>query len=288
MALNINTQNDKFPYLARQICGDIAKAIGYGIDHIYEIDQEFIQFLSEFSIDTLYGGWLDMLGIVIGYPRPYRSKPENTFEFDNTSFVLDGLKHGFSTSTPIIIDGVEYDRNDGGILDNIYQDVTDIPVSDDLYRKYLSAIALLKNTHSLKNIADVLEVFIDSTRYAFEYTSDNGYVNDIVIYLALTSADYREALQNAFNTAFVTPPFINVVVSTNFDDIYTVPEIERIVESIVGSVGWTVTYSIQNKVANFVVTMDSALANKKQEVEDALLEHFAGASDVTVTVVIQE
>ena len=124
MAINVDVRNDKFPYLARQIRGDIAKAIGYGVDHVYETDQEFIDYISNFSIDNLYGKWLDQLGVIIGFPRPYIIKPFETFEFDSTSYMLEGLYHGFSTTDTILIDGVEYDRNDGGILDDIYRETT--------------------------------------------------------------------------------------------------------------------------------------------------------------------
>ena len=34
MAIDIDVRNDKFPYLARQIQGNIAKAFGLGIDVI--------------------------------------------------------------------------------------------------------------------------------------------------------------------------------------------------------------------------------------------------------------
>ena len=55
MAIETGLQNEKFPYLARQINGDVAMALGYGIDHVYEADADFLDFLSHFSIDTIYG-----------------------------------------------------------------------------------------------------------------------------------------------------------------------------------------------------------------------------------------
>ncbi len=288
MAINVDVQNDKFPYLARQICGDIAKAFGYGIDHVYEADLEFINFLSHFSIDTLYGEWLDKLGIIIGFPRPYLVKPFESFEFDSTDFLLDGELHGFSTDEPITIDGVDYDRNDGGVLDDIYRDTTNIPVQDNLYRQYLTAVSLLRKTHSIKNIAKVLEVFLSSTRYAITYKNDEGYVNDIVIILAGTSADYKESLQLAFDNIFVTPPYIIVDVSIFFDETYTVPEIERIVESVTGSdTGYTVTYSIEHRKAVFTITLDSSLAQYENEVRVAVEAHFAGTTDVIIIVQVE-
>ena len=288
MAITVDVQNDKFPYLARQLCGDIATAFGYGIDHVYEADADFIDFLSHFSIDSIYGSWLDQLGIIIGFPRPYLVKPFETFEFDSTDFLLDGLIHGFSTDEPIVIDGVEYDRNDGGILDDIYRDTTNIPVSDALYKKYLHAITLLRKTHSLKNIADVIETFIDSTRYAILFKNDAGFVNDILIVLAATSADYRDSLQMAFDNVFVTPPFVLVDVSIFFDDVYTVPEIKRIIAEITGTeTGYTVVYSINNRKTVFTITLDSSLASYENEIRVALEAHFKGASDVVIVIEVE-
>lgn len=288
MAINVDVQNDKFPFLARQICGDIAKAFGYGIDHVYEADAEFIDFLSHFSIDTLYGEWLDQLGTIVGFPRPYTTKPFESFEFDSTDFMLDGKLHGFSTDEPIIIDGVEYDRNDGGILDDIYRDISDTPIRDSLYKQYLYAITLLRRTHSLKNIANVIELFISSTRYAITYKNDSGFINDIVIILAGTSADYRDSLQAAFNSIFTTPPFILIDVSIYFDELYTIPEIERIITEVTGETeGFTVTYSIEQRKAVFTITLDSSLAQYENEVKFALEAHFAGASDVVIIVQVE-
>ena len=288
MALETDIQNDKFPYLARQFCGDIATAFGYGIDHVYEEDAEFLDFLTNFKIDTLWGNWLDQLGIIIGFPRPYVIKPFEVFEFDSTSFMLEGLYHGFSTTDPIIIDGVEYDRNDGGILDDIYRETTETPISDALYKKYLYAITLLRKVHSMKNIAEVLEQFIDSTRYAILYNNEPGFVNDIVIVLAATSADYKESLQIAFDKIFVTPPFVVIDVSVYFDDIYTVPEIERIIADITGTdTGYTVVYSIEHKKAVFTITLDNSLAQYEDEVRVAVEAHFAGANDVVIIVQVE-
>ena len=45
MAITNGLQNDNFPYLARQLCGDIAMSLGYAIDHVYEKDKDFIDFL---------------------------------------------------------------------------------------------------------------------------------------------------------------------------------------------------------------------------------------------------
>lgn len=288
MAIDTDVQNDKFPYFARQFAGDIATAFGYGVDHVYEEDGEFIDFLSHFSIDNLYGEWLDQLGIIVGFPRPYVIKPFEVFEFDSTSFMLDGEYHGFSTTQPITIDGVEYDRNDGGILDDIYRETTENPVSDALYKRYLYSTTLLRNTHSLVNISKVLEQLIDSTRYAITFNSDDELVNDIVIWLAATSADYKESLQIAFDKIFVTPPFVYIDVSIYFDDYYTVPEIKRIIKEITGAdTGYTVVYSIVNKKAVFTITLDNSLAQYEEEIRVALEAHFAGANDVVIVIEVE-
>lgn len=288
MAIEVDVQNDKFPYLARQITGDIAKAIGYGIDHVYEQDVEFIDFITHFKIDNLYGEWLDQLGIIIGFPRPYVLKPFETFKFDSTDYLLEGIYHGFSTTDTIIIDGVEYDRNDGGILDDIYRETTETPVSDVLYRRYLTAISLLRKTHSLNNIANVLSQLIDSTRFAIVFNNEPGYINDIVIILAATSADYKESLQIAFDNTFVTPPFVIVDVSVYFDDVYTVPEIKRIIKEVTGTdTGYTVVYSINRKKAVFTITLDESLAEYENEIRIALDAHFAVASDVVIIIEVE-
>ena len=290
MALSIDVQKDKFPYLARQICGDIATAFGYGIDHVYEVDEPFINMLTHFSIDNLYGEWLDALGIILGLPRPYTTNPfaTNSFEFDNTDFMLDGKLHGFSTTTPITIDGVVYDRNNGGLIDNLYRSTDEVPIRDDVYKKYLYATSLLKKTHSIKNIADVLELFIDSTRYAIIFKNDAGFVQDILIVMSATSADYKDALQMAFDKIFTIPPFVTIDVSLNFDNVYTVPIIEGIVEDVTGSSsGFTVVYSIENTKAVFTITLDSSLAEYENEVKLAVEAHFAGTNDVVIVVQVE-
>lgn len=290
MAIDIDVQNDKFPYLARQFCGDIATAFGLGIDHVYEADVPFINFLYNFSIENLEGKWLDMLGIILGLPRPYSSKPpiEEMFEFDNTQFMLDGVEHGFSTTVPVTIDGVTYTRDDGGYLDSIYTSSDKTPISDAVYRKYLQATALVKRTHSIKSIADVLTLFIDSTRFAITFKNDAGLINDIIIYLSATTADYKESLQIAFNNIFTIPPFVLVSVSLDFDNVYTVPVIEGIIEEVTGSsTGYTVVYSIVNKKAVFTITLDNSLALYENAVKEAVEAHFAGADDVVIIVQVE-
>lgn len=290
MAIDIDVGNDKFPYLARQIQGDVAKAFGLGIDHVYETDQEFLDFLSNFSIDNIDGKWLDMLGVILGLPRPYSTRPvlDNMFEFDNTHFMLDPEKHGLSTSIPIVIDGVSYDRNDGGVLDSIYFSDEQTPVNDSVYKMYLKATSLLKKSHSIIDISKVLELFMDSTRYAILFRNATGYVNDIQIILSATSADYKDALQTAFNKIFTFPPYVLVTVSLDFDDVYTIPAIENIIEDVTGEdSGYTVVFSIENKKAVFTITLDSSLAQYENEVKNAVEAHFEGANDVIIVVQVE-
>lgn len=290
MAIDIDVQNDKFPYLARQICGDVATAFGYGIDHVYEKDEPFIDFLNHFCIDNLAGQWLDKLGIVLGLPRPYSSSLpfDDAFEFDIVNRMLDGLHHGFSTTVPVTIDGVQYDRGDGGVLDSTYRISDQTPVSDAIYRKYLKATTLLKRVHSIKNISNVLEIFVASTRYAITFKTDAGFINDIYIILSATSADYKEALQVAFNNIFTTSPFVLVDVSLYFDDLYTVPEIKSIIADITGTTtGYDVVYSIEAGKAVFTITLDSSLASYEEEINLALEAHFEGASDVVIVIEVE-
>ena len=290
MAIDIDVRNDKFPYLARQIQGNIAKAFGLGIDHVYETEQEFLYFLSNFSIDNLDGKWLDMLGVIIGLPRPYSTMSvlDNLFEFDTTNFSLDPKKHGFSTGIPIIIDGVAYDRSVGGVLNNLYLSNEQIPVDDNIYKMYLKATSLLKKSHSIIDISKVLELFMDSTRYAILFRNATGYVNDIQIILSATSAGYKDALQIAFNKIFTIPPYVLVTVALNFDNVYTIPTIESIIEDVTGEdSGYTVVFSFENKKAVFTITLDSSLAQYENEIRIALEAHFAGANDVVIVVEIE-
>jgi uncharacterized protein YebE (UPF0316 family) len=147
---------------------------------------------------------------------------------------------------------------------------------------------LLKKTHSIQNIADVLELFIDSTRYAIFFRNDSGLIQDIYIVMSATSADYRESLQLAFDKIFTIPPFVYVSVSLDFDEVYTIPVIENIIEEVTGSsTGYTVSYSIENNKAVFTITLDSSLAEYEEEINTALEEHFAGADDIVIVIQIQ-
>ena len=191
MAITVGVQNEKFPYLARQINGDVALALGYGIDYVYEVDAEFLDFLSHFSIDTLYGEWLDKLGIIIGFPRPYTTSPTNSFLFDSPDFLLDGKLHGFSTDEPIIIDGVEYDRNDGGILSDIYQSEPSVPINDSLYKKYFICYNTSETHILLRTWQMLLNNLLTLLDMQLHLMNGNGFVNDIIIYVAATAGEYK-------------------------------------------------------------------------------------------------
>jgi len=286
MALTENIQNDKFPYLARQITGDIAKAFGYGVDHVYETDQAFINFLSQFSIENLSGEWLDKLGVVLGEPRPWVTKPEleEAFQFDIPAQTLDGRYHGFSTSVPITIDGVQYDRTVGGLLDDLYRSVRIEKIGDQTYRRYLTATCLLKRVRSVNKICDVVEVFVNSQRYALSFNSDYGRINDIIITLPATLGDYQQALQNAFNKIFTTSPTVFVDISLYFDELYTVPAIESVVEEITSSSDFEITYEIVDKKSVFTITLDSSLSSYEDEVRAVLTEKYAPSADVVIVV----
>ena len=76
--------------------------------------------------------------------------------------------------------------------------------------------------------------------------------------------------------------------SIYFDDVYTVPEIKRIIKEVTGSdTGYTVVYSIENRKAVFTITLDSSLAQYEEEVRLAVEAHFAGASDVVIVVQVE-
>lgn len=276
---------DNFPYLARQIQGPIAHNFGLGIDHIYEEDATFINWLSQFSIDNLDGEWLDKLGIILGLPRPYTVQKfaENDFEFDIVERLLDGTLHGFSSTA---------DRTQGGLLDDKTEKFipkTRTPINDELYKRYLHAASLLKRTRSLENISKVLKIFIDSRRYAIGFSTDEGWVNDVIITLSATATNYKECLQVAFDKIFTTSPRIKVDVSLYFDQEYTVPTIENIIKEITGSTtGYTVTYELDeiNNQVIFTITLSSSLASYEEEIQTALNDYFEGTSDVVINIVV--
>jgi hypothetical protein len=79
-----------------------------------------------------------------------------------------------------------------------------------------------------------------------------------------------------------------VDVSIFFDDVYTIPEIKKIIKEITGSeTGYTVVYSINHKKAIFTITLDSSLAEYENEIRIALEAYFAGSSDVIIVIEVE-
>ena len=126
---------------------------------------------------------------------------------------------------------------------------------------------------------------MDSTRYAILFRDKTGYVNDIQIILSSTSAVYKDTLQTAFNKIFTIPPYVLVTVELDFDNVYTIPVIESIIEDVTGEdSGYTVVFSFENKKAVFTIALDSELAQYENEIRIALEAHFAGANDVVIDI----
>lgn len=280
---------DKFPYLARQINGPLAKNFGLAIDHIYEKDLPFINFLSSFSLDTLEGDWLDQLGTILGLPRPYVTVPvlSEAFQFDVPLQMLDGMEHGFSSATTITVNGETYSRNQGGLLDNIYRDTVTVPVTDNQYRKYLRAACAVKKRHSISGIADVVQVFVSSSRYAISFLNTGDYHNDIRITLAANLQDHQETLQNAFNQMFTTSPRIYVDVDLLFDEVYLKQPMEQMIYEITGSTAFQITYTYADSKVVFSVVLDTSLSAYEQDVIDALDEEYGEDEDIEINVSVE-
>ena len=152
---------EKFPYLARQINGPIAMSFGKGIDSVYENDEEFIDFLSRFSIDTLEGKWLDALGLLLGLPRPWVEVPmiQEALLFDNIPNVVPNPPaHAISTDRNVIIGGSVITPSMGGKLDDTNRNISVEPITDNVYRDYLKCACMVKKRHSINGIADVVEI----------------------------------------------------------------------------------------------------------------------------------
>lgn len=268
----------KFPYLARQINGPLAKVYGEAFDSVYERDQAFIDFLASFDIESLHGEWLDMLGTILGFSRPYITIPElqYAFRFDDLPKILPANSHGFSN------DPIHTFNNDGGVLDDTERDRNYYELEDERYQKYLRAIVRAKTTLSIASIADVMDTFVHPTRYAISFITEN----DIKISLPLTYEVNEEYLEQAFDSIFTTSPRVTVTAESDFDTTYTVPEITRVVHEITNSNDFTVTYQFQDLKSVFTVTLDSSLASYEQDVTDALEEIYGDDADVEIIVVV--
>lgn len=303
----------KFPYLARQINGGIAINFGKGIDSVYEKDADFINFLSNFSIDNLSGnwdgdklvdrnGWLDRLGVLIGLPRPYTTfSITQAFVFDKVPQVMEGVKHGFSSDRTVTIDGVEYvyvpdstNPNKGnltlngnvvcGKLDDYYRSLETKPISDELYREYLKNACSVKKIKSVDGIANVIEIFIKSYRYVIEFVSNN----DILVRVAGNFQDYVDTLQAAFNSIFTTSPRVRVYVDAYFEEEYLKLQIESAIEEYTGSDLFTVSYLYEGGKVVFIIEFDPSLEGYKDGVLNMLEETYEGYDDIEFVVVIQE
>lgn len=284
---------DKFPYLARQIQGPISEAFGKGFDDVYEVDLAFLDFLKAFSIDTLSGEWLDRLGMVVGFPRPYVTKPEldQAFLFDTTLFELDGKEHGFSTSHDMTISGVPVTTDDGGVLDDLYRNTHIEPMADSVYRRSLKAVCEVKKKHSLEGIGKVVEALTDSNLYILDWLPpdpNTNYCNDIKIVLPANLMDYKEALQRAFDSMFTTSPSVIVDVNAYFLQVYIYPTVKQIVLDTATGItlsDFTVGHHFDGKIAVIDVALDSAFGSFRDDVLEALEEEFQDDTiDFNVTV----
>lgn len=284
---------DKFPYLAKQINGPIAKCVGLAFDHIYEQDQEFLDFLKMFSVDNFYGKWLDDLGNVIGIQRPYETIPtvEDTFMFDSLQFRLDPDSHGFSTDENTVIDGQLVTRTNGGMLDNLVREVTEFPINDRSYRRYIKSVCEMKSTMSIQSIADVTQSLVGCSRFSIEFMLNPGLnmVEDIVLTLAPSLINYQNPLQVAFDKLFTVSPKITVELDNDFDETHGRQVMLNIIKGIVGDLtDFSVTYESEEDniwLINFTVMLGSKSSEYKEAIKSALDEHFKGTYGYVISVV---
>lgn len=280
---------EKFPYLARQINGPIAMSFGKGIDSIYEIDEEFIDFLSRFSIDTLEGKWLDALGLLLGLPRPWVEVPmiQEAFLFDNIpNIVPNPVSHAFSTDRNVIIGSTVITPSMGGKFDDTNRSVSVEPISDTIYREYLKCACMVKKRHSINGIADVVEIFCGSKQYAITFISDEDWMNDILVELPIRLLDYQATLQYAFDKMFTTAPKVLVRIDASFDNEYITPDVRRIVYDIVGNNSFSVTNFSELDKLVIDVTLGQINASYKNEVKETLEEEYATYDDIFISVTV--
>ena len=280
---------EKFPYLARQINGPIAMSFGKGIDSVYENDEEFIDFLSRFSIDTLEGKWLDALGLLLGLPRPWVEVPmiQEALLFDNIPNVVPNPpSHAISTDRNVIISGSVITPSMGGKFDDTNRSVSVEPISDPIYRDYLKCACMVKKRHSINGIADVVELFCGSKQYAITFISDEDWMNDILVELPIRLLDYQATLQYAFDKMFTTAPKVLVRIDSSFDNEYITPDVRRIVYDIVGNNSFSVTNFSELDKLVIDVTLGQVNAAYKNEVKAALDEEYATYDDIVISVTV--
>ena len=280
---------EKFPYLARQINGPIAMSFGKGIDSVYENDEEFIDFLSRFSIDTLEGKWLDALGLLLGLPRPWVEVPmiQEAFLFDNIpGIVPNPVSHAFSTDRNVVIGGTVITPSMGGKFDDTNRSVSVEPIADPIYRDYLKCACMVKKRHSINGIADVVELFCGSKQYAITFISDADWMNDILVELPVRLLDYQATLQYAFDKMFTTAPKVLVRIDASFDNEYITPDVTRIVHDIVGNNSFSVTNFSELDKLVIDVTLGHINASYRNEVKEALDEEYAAYDDIVISVTV--
>jgi len=280
---------EKFPYLARQINGPIAISFGKGIDSIYENDEEFIDFLSRFSIDTLEGKWLDALGLLLGLPRPWVEVPmiQEALLFDNIPNVVPNPpSHAISTDRNVVIGGSVITPSMGGKFDDTNRSISVEPISDPIYRDYLKCACMVKKRHSINGIADVVEIFCGSKQYAITFISDEDWMNDILVELPIRLLDYQATLQYAFDKMFTTAPKVLVRIDSSFDNEYITPDVRRIVYDIVGNNSFSVTNFSELDKLVIDVTLGQINASYRNEVKEALDEEYATYDDIVISVTV--
>lgn len=284
-------KNDlKFPYLARQINGPVSGCLGFGIDYVYEKDLPFIEFLSRFSIDNLSGEWLDRLGVVMGLPRPWANipLPQDSFQFDSMTGVLDPVKHNFSTDHDFTDPntGISYSMLDGGLLYDVHMNSGSQKVSDSVYREYLKAAGLCKRKHSIIAISDVVRIFAKSYLYSIRFRQDIP--GDIYVLLSGILQDYEESLQSAFNAMFTTEPKVDVIVDADFEKNYIQPEIQAIADEVTGDNLTSISYYYRNGIIYFIVELDPTDAQYKDELQNILDETYSTMVELRITVTVGE
>lgn len=280
---------EKFPYLARQINGPIAESFGKGIDSVYENDEEFIDFLSRFSIDTLEGKWLDALGLLLGLPRPWVEVPmiQEAFLFDNIPHIVPNpVSHAFSTDRNVIIGSTVITPSMGGKFDDTNRSTSVEPISDPIYREYLKCACMVKKRHSVNGIADVVELFCGSKQYAITFISDEDWMNDILVELPIRLMDYQATLQYAVDKMFTTAPKVLVRIDSSFDNEYITPDVRRIVYDIVGNNSFSVTNFSELDKLVIDVTLGQINASYRNEVKEALEEEYAAYDDIFISVTV--
>ena len=280
---------EKFPYLARQINGPIAISFGKGIDSVYENDAEFIDFLSRFSIDTLEDKWLNTLGLLLGLPRPWVEVPmiQEALLFDNVpNIVPNPQAHAISTDRNIIIGSTVITPSMGGKLDDTNRSISVEPITDNVYREFIKCACMVKKRHSIKGIADVVEVFCGSKQYAISFISDVDWMNDILIELPIRLMDYQATLQYAFDKMFTTAPKVLVRINASFDNEYITPDVRRVLYGIVGNDSFSVTNFSELDKLVIDITLGQVNAAYKDEVKAALDEEYKTYDDIVISVTV--